>query len=426
MNAPRAQNHPMSWLRTLQRKLYRVAKQSSGRKFGIIHNHVCNPRTLKEAWKRVSANGGAPGVDRQTIAEIKAAGVDEFLAELQNELENDQYLPNVIRRVYVPKGTSGKRPLGIPTLKDRVTQMAVKLIIEPLFEADFLDCSLGFRPRRNNKEAAQLVHRYSNTHKWVVDVDLKSYFDTIDHDALMELVRRRVSDKRILWLIKQWLKAGILEDGIVTTPERGTPQGGVLSPLLSNIYLNEIDKLWHGNASVKLVRFADDMVLLCKSETQARWVLKTLKGQLEALKLTLNEEKTKIRHVRETFDFVGFTYREAFSKKQGRLIRIKYPRAKSMQKIRDKIKSAVKEIPTGKELSEVITEVNRKLRGWAEYFKAGNSYEAALEITEFACKQLRIFWRRHKNRKEQQCSQIWQNKFFYERGLLYVPYLLKN
>jgi group II intron reverse transcriptase/maturase len=304
--------------------------------------------------------------------------------------------------------------------------MAVKLIIEPLFEADFLDCSLGFRPLRNNKEAAQLVHRYSNTHKWVVDVDLKSYFDTIDHDALMELVKRRVSDKRTLWLIKQWLKAGILEDGIVTTPERGTPQGGVLSPLLSNIYLNEIDKLWHGNASVKLVRFADDMVLLCKSETQARWVLKTLTRQLEALKLTLNEEKTKIRHVRETFDFVGFTYRESFSKKQGRLIRIKYPRAKSMQKIRDKIKTAVKEIPTGKELSEVITVVNRKLRGWAEYFKIGNSYEAALEITEFACKQLRIFWRRHKNRKEQQCSRIWQNKFFYERGLLYVPYLLKN
>jgi len=391
-----------------------------------LHDHVCNPQTLEEAWRRVSVKGGAAGVDRQTVAEIKASGVDGFLAELRHELESGQYLANVIRRVYIPKGKDGKRPLGIPTLKDRVAQMAVKLIIEPLFEADFLDCSLGFRPKRDNKEAAQLVHKYTNTHEWVVDVDLKSYFDTIDHDALLALVKRRVGDKRTLWLIKQWLRAGILEDGVVTTPARGTPQGGVLSPLLSNIYLNEVDKLWHGNPSVKLVRFADDMVLLCKSEAQARWVLRTLRKQLESLKLTLNEEKTKIRHVRESFDFVGFTYREAFSRKHGRWVRIKYPRAKSMQKIRDNIKSTVKAIPTGTGLSEVITVVNRKLRGWAEYFKIGNSYEASLEITEFACKQLRIFWRRHKNRKDTQCGRIWPNNFFYGRGLVYVPYLLKN
>ena len=381
MNAQKAQKHPMSWLRTLQRKLYRAAKRSFGRKFGIIHNHVCNPQTLKEAWKRVSEKGGASGVDRQTVSEIKASGVDEFLTELRSELENDQYSANVIKRVYIPKGKDGKRPLGIPTLKDRVAQMAVKLIIEPLFEADFLECSLGFRPKKDNKEAARLAHKYSNTRKWAVDVDLKNYFDTIDHDVLMELVKRRVSDKRTLWLIKRWLKAGILEDGVVTTPERGTPQGGVLSPLLSNIYLNEIDKLWNGHASVRLVRFADDMVFLCKSDIQARWTLKTLRGQLKTLKLTLNEEKTKIRHARETFDFVGFTFRESFSQKHGRLVRIKYPRAKSMKKIRDNIKSAVKAIPTGKELSEVIPEVNRKLRGWAEYFKIGNSYEAALSLT---------------------------------------------
>ena len=181
MNAQKAQAHPMSWLRTLQRKLYRVAKQSFGRKFGILHEHVCNPQTLEEAWRRVSVKGGAAGVDRQTVAEIKAAGVDGFLAELRHELESGQYLANVIRRVYIPKGKDGKRPLGIPTLKDRVAQMAVKLIIEPLFEADFLDCSLGFRPKRDNKEAAQLVHKYTNTHEWVVDVDLKSYLDTVSY-----------------------------------------------------------------------------------------------------------------------------------------------------------------------------------------------------------------------------------------------------
>lgn len=425
MNAEKAQTRPKNWVRTLQRTLYRAAKRMLGRKFGTLHTHVSSPETIKEAWERVSANNGAAGYDQQTVADVKAAGVERFLEELQNELANGEYQASVIRRVYIPKGEHDKRPLGIPVLKDRVAQMAVKLIIEPLFEADFLDCSHGFRPKRDNKEAARLTHRYSNTHPWVVDVDLKSYFDTIDHDILMRLVRERVSDKSTLWLIKQWLKAGILENGAVTEPERGTPQGGVLSPLLSNIYLHEIDKLWHKNPSVKLVRFADDMVFMCKSEAQAKWVLGRLREQLKALKLTLNEEKTKIRHVRETFDFVGFTYREAFSAKLGRLVRIKYPRAKSMQKIRDNIKSTVKETPLGAGLTEVITKVNRKISGWVNYFRIGNSYKASLEVSEFACQQLRIFWRRHKGRKETQCYRRWPNSYFYEKGLHYAPKLLK-
>lgn len=426
MNAVNAQKHPKSWVRTLQRKLYCAAKRVLGRKFGVLHDNVTTQETLKEAWKRVSRNGGAPGIDRQGVREIKEYGVCRFLTELQNDLKEDLYKVNVIKRAYIPKNEREMRPLGIPTMKDRVAQMAVKLMIEPIFEAEFLECSHGFRPKRDNKEAAKLAHKYSNNYKWVVDVDLKSYFDTIDHDILMDLLRKRVRDARILYLIKEWLKAGILENGNVTKPERGTPQGGVLSPLLSNIYLNEIDKLWHDNPSVKLVRFADDMVFLCKSKVQAEFVLCKLRSQLKKLKLTLNEEKTKIRHVQESFDFVGFTYREAFSTKWQRLVVVKYPRAKSMKKICDNIKQTLKEMPNGTALREVIRTVNPKLRGWAEYFKIGNSYREALKLSQYSCEQMRIYWRRHNARKNKRSYEMWPGKYFYQGGLLYVPYLIKT
>jgi len=425
MNASKAQKHPKSRVRTLQRKLYCAAKKSLGRRFGLLYSHVTAAETLKEAWKRVRKNGGAPGIDRQSVKAIKESGVSEFLRELELELKEERYKAEVIKRVYIPKGETGVRPLGIPTVKDRGAQMTVKLIIEPLFEADFLACSHGFRPMRDNKEAAREVHRYSNTSKWVVDVDLKSYFDTIDHDILMELLRKRISDGRILYLIEGWLKAGILENGDVMRPEKGTPQGGVLSPLLSNIYLHEIDKKWNSNGSVKLVRFADDMVFLCKSHEQAKFVLRKLKEQLKELKLTLNDEKTKIRHAGESFDFVGFTYREAYSTRQKRMVVIKYPRAKSIKKIHDRIKTALKKTPNGTGLEEVIKVVNLKLRGWANYFKIGNSYKEALNLSQYSCEQLRIYWRRHKARKNRRSYKKWPDSYFYQGGLFYVPHLIK-
>lgn len=424
MNADRkAQTRPMNWVRTIQRKLYRAAKKITGRKFGLLYSHICERATLEEAWKRVKANGGAPGVDGMTIAMVEENGVGKFLDQIREELENKTYQADKIRRVYIPKGKTGKRPLGLPTVRDKVVQMAFKLIIEPLFEVDFKDCSHGFRPKRSNLGAAEEVHKHSNTHKFVVDVDLKSYFDTIDHEILMDLLRKRISDQNVLKVIRQWMKTGILENGIEYEPEEGTPQGSVISPLLSNIVLHEIDKLWHDNVTVKLVRFADDMVFLCRSERQAKYVLDKLKTQLANLKLTLNEEKTRIRHVSETFDFVGFTYKETYSPKAKRLVRIKYPREKSRQGIRDKIKTAVKETPLGTELKDVIGKVNAKLYGWMNYFKSGMSYNQALEISEFTCQQLRIYMRRCKFRKITRCYNKWPNSFFYNQGVYYAPKL---
>ena len=233
MNVKKTKEHPEQWVREFQRKLYAVAKISPTRRFGILYDKVHRDDVLRMAWKRVKKKGKAPGVDKMTIKDVESKiGVEAFLSEIKEELCEETYGASSIRRAYIPKGKDGQRPLGIPTLKDKVVQMAVKIVIEPLFEAGFCECSFGFRPKRSNTQAANLVHKIVNWNKWVVDVDLKSYFDTIPHDRLMELVRHRIGDKKILSLIRQWLKAGILEEGKLTILDKGTPQGGVLSPLL--------------------------------------------------------------------------------------------------------------------------------------------------------------------------------------------------
>jgi group II intron reverse transcriptase/maturase len=303
--------------------------------------------------------------------------------------------------------------------------MAVKLVIEPLFEADFCDCSYGFRPRRSNKEAATLVHRLVNGRKWVVDVDMKGYFDTIPHEPLLALVRRRVRDPRVMHLIRGWLKAGIMENGELSYGLTGTPQGGVLSPLLSNIYLHELDSQWN-SADGELVRFADDFVILCKTRKQARAALTRVRAIVAALELTVNEDKTAIGHVRDGVDFLGFTYREAYSERRGRRVRIKLPRAKSQKQVRAHLKQRLKKVPTGQPLSSAIACANQTLRGWANYFKIGNSYAAGLSLSSYACAQVRLWLRRKKHRKGSPCTRKWPNGFFYDQGLCYVPQLLRS
>lgn len=414
---------PEERVRSLQRKLYTAAKANSRRRFGLLFDKVHSFDCLQEAWRRVARNAGSSGVDGVTIEQIKEEGVIDFLLEIQKELRTGTYNPSPVLRCYIQKGQHGKRPLGIPVVKDRVVQMAVKLVIEPLFEADFCECSFGFRPQRSNTDAAELVHRWTNRHKWVVDLDLKSYFDTINHELLMELVRKRVTDKSVLHLIRRWLKAGVMEEGLVSPTRVGAPQGGVISPLLSNIFLNEFDRRWNHNNG-RLVRFADDMVILCESRQQAERALKLAHRMLGQMHLTLNRAKTTLVHVRQGFDFLGFTYKEAYSRKRRRYVRIKFPRAKSMKKARAGIKERVKNIPLGEPLMEAIGALNRQLRGWANYFRIGNSYEAARELTSYACQQLRLFLRRRRARKDIVGYRRWPNGFFYEKGLEYVPNLL--
>jgi RNA-directed DNA polymerase len=422
LNTRKVKNKPEEWVRTFQRKLYCAAKKNRRRRFRILYDKVMKEDVLEEAWRRVSRKKGSGGVDHKDIKWIKKYGVARFLEEIREELEEKDYRPSNILRVYIPKDGGKKRPLGIPTVRDRVVQMAVKLIIEPLFEADFLPCSYGFRPKRSAHQAVEEMHKHVNCRKWVVDVDIESYFDTIPHDHLMECVRKRVTDRSVLHLIRQWLKAGVLEDGKVKYQATGSPQGGVLSPLLSNIYLHEFDSRWDGRDG-KLIRYADDMVILCRSQEEAERALRKVASILEELGLKLNEQKTKVTHVRDGFDFLGFTFREGYSAIRKRLVRVKYPRAKSMKAIRMRIKEAVKKYPLGIPLEEVVKDVNRKLRGWANYFRIGNSYIASRALTGYTCEQLRIFWRRRKQRKHKRGTK-WPDSFFYDKGLCYVPSLI--
>jgi retron-type reverse transcriptase len=236
---------PISKVRELQRKLWSAAKRSRNRRFHALLDRIYRMDVLWEAWSRVRANGGAPGLDGKTIQAIEEHGVEELLEGIQKDLKAGEYWPPPVRRQYIPKPDGKQRPLGIPTVRDRVVQAAVKLVIEPIFEADFEECSYGFRPGRSAQDALEAIRKAGNAgHDWVVDADIEKYFDSIDHELLMEAVQKRISDRKMLKLIRKWLKAGVMEEGALRATEVGSPQGSVISPLLSNIYLGELDRRW--------------------------------------------------------------------------------------------------------------------------------------------------------------------------------------
>ena len=294
----------------LQRKLYRAAKAQPKRTFGILYDKVCSEMVVRTAFEQVRRNRGAAGVDGITIESIEASGVERFLEELREELRQETYRPMPVRRVFIPKGDGKQRPLGIPRVKDRVAQAAVKLVIEPLFEASFRPNSFGFRPKRSAHQAIEAIRREVYRKEDVIDLDLKSYFDTIDQEILMKLVRRRVSDPRVLRLIKLWLRAGVMDDGAWEDSDLGTPQGGVISPLLANIYLHPLDLWWETKMQgTTLVRYADDMVVLCPKGSAERYMVE-LRKFLGRLKLLVNEEKTKLVSAWTGFDFLGATFRK--------------------------------------------------------------------------------------------------------------------
>ena len=419
-------------IRELQRKLYRKAKQEKEYRFYLLYDKIYRVDILNHAYRLVKANKGAPGIDGETFERIeeREGGAEKYLREIAGELKRREYKPQAVRRVYIPKASGGKRPLGIPVIKDRVVQMAVKIVIEPIFEADFQDNYYGFRPKRSAHQAVDDVRKHLFGGKIeVIDADISKYFDTIPHDKLMQLVAKRIVGKHILWLIKMWLKAPIVEERGDGKKEykrnaKGTPQGGVISPLLANIYLNVLDTLWavkkvQERLGARLVRYADDSVILCRGNT-AR-ILKGCKTVLSELGLTLSEEKTRVVDARqESFNFLGF----AIGMRRGRTGRI-YPHIEPSKEALKHIRSEIKQLTTGRysaiPTEVVIRNVNKVARGWVNYFHYGNCTSVLSSLRRYLLYRIRIYLRR-KHRYHSLGYKAYPDKYYFESlGVYAVP-----
>ena len=411
----RKQMISMERVRLLQLKLYQKAKQEEKYKFYVLYDKMFLDYVLEEAYKRVSANNSSPGIDKQSFAAIKEYGVKKFLAELKDELRKRTYNPSPVKRKMIEKANGGMRPLGIPTIKDRVAQMACKLVIEPIFEADFDDSSHGFRPKRSAHGAiTEIKENLKKGNHMVYDADLSKYFDTIPHDKLEVVLRERISDPRVLDLIKLWLRVPIVEeDGSYTggkNNKKGTPQGGVISPLLANIYMNLLDRIvnkpegYYQKSGIHMIRYADDFILIGRQINQE--MLHRTHRLLERMDLTINEQKSKLIKATEMpFDFLGFTFRydQSIYDKRKRFWNV-IPGAKTQKKVRQAINDKLKEIghyPA----NAVVTELNPIIRGWMNYYRIDK-----VSYTQIAFRKLddylraRIF--RYYNRKSQRKSNL--------------------
>ena len=412
----RKANDPIDKARELQRALYRAAKRSATRRFHALYDKMSRKDILWRAWELVRANRGAAGVDGQSIQTIEEGGVAAFLTQIGQELQKGRYRPHPVRRAYILKPDGRKRPLGIPSIQDRVVQMAAKMVIEPIFEADFQPYSFGFRPKRSAHDANELIRQTANRgHDWVVDADIENYFETINHRKLMGMVAKRISDRRMLKLIRKFLEAGVLEDGEVRTATAGTPQGGVLSPLLANIYLNHLDTVWRQRCSRLgvLVRYADDLVILSRSEAAEEEALKQLRLVLGHLSLNLNATKSRmvdLREGREGFDFLGFHHRKVRSCRYHRFYLQRWPGRKAMQAIRGRVHNIVGgRQGLNRNLKEVIQELNPLLRGWGNYFRVGNSSKQLHMVDSFVQEKLCLFL----SKKHKKTGRGWADRWRY-------------
>lgn len=395
-----------------ERMLRALEKGVRGGRWHSLIDKVFSERNLKAAFEKVRANKGSSGVDHQTI-DMFEKRLDENLAELQVSLRNGTYHPQRIRRVWIPKPgrRSEKRPLGIPTVRDRVVQTALRNVVEPIFERDFAEHSYGFRPGRGCKDALRRVDNLlKEGHTWVVDADLKNYFDTVPHAPLLSRIKKKVADGKVLDLISSFLSQEVMESAASWTPEQGTPQGAVISPLLSNIYLDPLDHMMAAEG-FEMVRYADDFVIMCRTESEAQKALRLVRGWTETAKLILHPEKTRLIDATQPggFEFLGYNF--------GRGTR--WPNKKSLNKLKDTLRTKTKR-SDGRSLKAIIQDVNKTLIGWFAYFKHSHRFTFP-RLDQWLRMRIRSILRKRRRGSKGRGRGLdhirWPNAFFAEHGL---------
>jgi group II intron reverse transcriptase/maturase len=418
---------PIDKVLRLQSRLREAAKRHTGRRFHALYDRIWRSDVLQEAWKRVKRNKGAAGVDAQTIAAIQQYGEERFLSEIQAVLRAGKYRPAAVLRRYIPKADGRKRPLGIPTVRDRVVQAAAKLILEPVFEADFEDTSHGFRPGRGATGALEVLRKRAHNH--VLDADIRDFFGSLDHQVLMKRIERRVSDRRVLRLVRQWLRAKVMDEGREVATIAGVPQGGVISPLLANIYLNYLDSVWRRQCAHLgvLVRYADDFVVMCRTAKECEEAERRVRIILERLKLELHPDKTRrvdLSWGKTGFDFLGCHLRKRLSgpiweQQRKRVYYLqRWPSQRSMKRVRQRVKELTPRARCHDDIREVIADVNPVLRGWGNYFRTGNASNQFIDIDSYVWERLRALRVKRKGRQLRPGEAArWTGDYFHGLGL---------